>query len=96
MSLIVPFVVGGTLVYSTCTLTLEENEGLVVWALQEFPCLQLEVPSITLGRPGVLVPGLTSDQAKKLQRFGNPEQEDSLDDTIGFFIAKFRLMNSEI
>ena len=32
---------GGTLVYSTCTFLVEENEGLVSWALKRFPCLQL-------------------------------------------------------
>ena len=32
---------GGTLVYSTCTFLIEENEGLVSWALRKFPCLQL-------------------------------------------------------
>ncbi|CAH1238735.1 NSUN6 [Branchiostoma lanceolatum] len=33
---------GGVLVYSTCTLTLEENEGQVEWLLNTFPCLKLE------------------------------------------------------
>ena len=32
---------GGTLVYSTCTVTLEENESVVAWALRTFPCLKL-------------------------------------------------------
>lgn len=32
---------GGKLVYSTCTITVEENEGMVAWALEKFPCLQL-------------------------------------------------------
>ena len=31
----------GTLVYSTCTITTEENEQMVAWALDSFPCLQL-------------------------------------------------------
>ncbi len=33
---------GGVLVYSTCTVTLAENEEQVVWALKTFPCLTLE------------------------------------------------------
>ncbi|KAL8165101.1 UNVERIFIED_CONTAM: putative methyltransferase nsun6 [Gekko kuhli] len=33
---------GGTLIYSTCTITLSENEEQVAWALQTFPCLQLQ------------------------------------------------------
>ncbi|KAJ7408300.1 putative methyltransferase NSUN6 [Pitangus sulphuratus] len=32
---------GGVLVYSTCTITLSENEEQVAWALKRFPCLQL-------------------------------------------------------
>lgn len=32
---------GGTLVYSTCTITLAENEKLVRWALDTFSCLEL-------------------------------------------------------
>uniref|UniRef100_A0A8C6YSY3 NOP2/Sun RNA methyltransferase 6 n=1 Tax=Nothoprocta perdicaria TaxID=30464 RepID=A0A8C6YSY3_NOTPE len=32
---------GGVLVYSTCTITLSENEEQVAWALETFPCLQL-------------------------------------------------------
>ena len=32
---------GGTLVYSTCTITSEENERQVARALEKFPCLQL-------------------------------------------------------
>ena len=33
---------GGVLVYSTCTLTPQENENQVEWALKSFPCLSLE------------------------------------------------------
>uniref|UniRef100_H3DIA1 NOP2/Sun RNA methyltransferase 6 n=1 Tax=Tetraodon nigroviridis TaxID=99883 RepID=H3DIA1_TETNG len=33
---------GGVLVYSTCTVTLAENEEQVAWALQTFPCLSLQ------------------------------------------------------
>ena len=32
---------GGVLVYSTCTITVDENEGLVEWALSTFPHMQL-------------------------------------------------------
>jgi 16S rRNA (cytosine1407-C5)-methyltransferase len=31
---------GGTLVYSTCTLAPEENEGMVEWLITEFPCMK--------------------------------------------------------
>uniref|UniRef100_A0A3Q3L040 NOP2/Sun RNA methyltransferase 6 n=1 Tax=Mastacembelus armatus TaxID=205130 RepID=A0A3Q3L040_9TELE len=33
---------GGVLVYSTCTVTLAENEEQVAWALNAFPCLMLQ------------------------------------------------------
>lgn len=33
---------GGVLVYSTCTVTLAENEEQVAWALNTFPCLTLQ------------------------------------------------------
>ena len=33
---------GGVLVYSTCTITMEENEKQVEWALRKFPCLKLD------------------------------------------------------
>lgn len=33
---------GGTLVYSTCTLAMEENEGMVDWLLSEFSDLKTE------------------------------------------------------
>jgi methyltransferase NSUN6 len=33
---------GGTLVYSTCTLNPLENEGMVRYALDTYPCLRLE------------------------------------------------------
>lgn len=33
---------GGVLVYSTCTITPQENEEQVAWALKSFPCLKLD------------------------------------------------------
>ena len=41
--------VGGVLVYSTCTVLPDENERLVRWALDAFPCLRL--------RPAACSPG---------------------------------------
>ena len=73
----------GVLVYSTCTITLDENENLVKWALEKFKNHLKLVPTFPiLGLPGF---GL-GDEAIKVQRFG-PGNQDS---TIGYFLAKFQ------
>ncbi|KAM7369806.1 hypothetical protein PAMP_011097 [Pampus punctatissimus] len=91
---------GGVLVYSTCTVTLAENEEQVAWALDAFPCLTLQPQEPHIGAEGMLGAGLSPEQLRLLQRF-SPElswnQTDSTTplpcradtDTIGFFIAKF-------
>ncbi|XP_068091686.1 tRNA (cytosine(72)-C(5))-methyltransferase NSUN6 isoform X2 [Hyperolius riggenbachi] len=60
---------GGTLVYSTCTVTLSENEEQVAWALRTFPCLQLQAQEPHIGRQGMPGAGLSPHQLKLLQRF---------------------------
>ncbi|XP_032689740.1 tRNA (cytosine(72)-C(5))-methyltransferase NSUN6 [Odontomachus brunneus] len=76
----------GTLVYSTCTVTVAENEGIIAWALKQFPELKVEsvedrIKTDRYGTRGYTVNGLTDEDAKKVCRFG-PES-----DSIGFFIA---------
>jgi len=76
----------GTLVYSTCTVTIAENEGIIAWALKQFPKLKLEsvkdqIKTDKYGTQGYIIDGLTSENAKKVCRFG-PES-----DSVGFFIA---------
>lgn len=82
--------VGGTLVYSTCTLTPEENEEQVAAALRRFPCLRL-VPALPKlghdGRPGL---GLDDAQRRMVQRF-----EPALQGCEGFFIAKFTKVSGD-
>lgn len=83
---------GGTLVYSTCTITLAENEEIVAWALRKFPVLKLQsigskISGMNLknyGTSGFNIDGLTSEESDCLLRFG-PES-----DCIGFFIACFK------
>ncbi|NXF20534.1 NOP2 methyltransferase, partial [Rhodinocichla rosea] len=60
---------GGVLVYSTCTITLSENEEQVAWALKTFPCLQLHPQEPHIGGEGIKGAGLSPDQLKLLQRF---------------------------
>lgn len=91
---------GGVLVYSTCTVTLAENEEQVAWALDTFPCLSLQPQEPHIGAEGMPGAGLPPEQLRLLQRFSPelsweetettaplPCRADS--DTIGFFIAKF-------
>ncbi|XP_009671974.2 tRNA (cytosine(72)-C(5))-methyltransferase NSUN6 isoform X2 [Struthio camelus] len=60
---------GGVLVYSTCTITLSENEEQVAWALENFPCLQLQPQEPHVGGEGMRGAGLSLVQLKLLQRF---------------------------
>lgn len=60
---------GGVLVYSTCTVTLAENEEQVAWALAKFPCLQLQPQKPQLGGAGMMGAGLSPEHLKLLQRF---------------------------
>ncbi|XP_046391354.1 tRNA (cytosine(72)-C(5))-methyltransferase NSUN6 [Ischnura elegans] len=89
---------GGQILYSTCTITLAENEEIVSWALESFPNLSLQELSPRVGGcggKGWPVKGLTPEQQAKLLRFGPPMAEipdgcapcDT--DTVGFFIALF-------
>uniref|UniRef100_A0A8C4RPR4 NOP2/Sun RNA methyltransferase 6 n=2 Tax=Erpetoichthys calabaricus TaxID=27687 RepID=A0A8C4RPR4_ERPCA len=60
---------GGTLVYSTCTVTLAENEEQVAWALRTFPHLRLQPQDPHLGAGGMPGAGLSEEHLKLLQRF---------------------------
>ncbi len=80
---------GGTLVYSTCTYDPDENEGVVMHALQKFPDLSL-VP-IELGFELNFCPGITQyrgqtyckDMEKSVRIYPH------LINSIGFYVAKF-------
>ncbi|EKX50438.1 hypothetical protein GUITHDRAFT_103672 [Guillardia theta CCMP2712] len=60
---------GGRLVYSTCTLNPQENEGNVAWMLRNFDVQLVEHPLASLGLHGMSCPGLEDDDARKLFRF---------------------------
>lgn len=77
--------VNGMLVYSTCTITMSENEGLVAWALKRFKNLKLVKAEPYLGENGLPGTELTEQEASYVQRFGPRNSTDS----IGFFIARF-------
>ncbi len=44
---------GGVLVYSTCTFSCEENEGVITRFLDENPEFELENPAVDFGRPAL-------------------------------------------
>lgn len=69
---------GGVIVYSTCTLTFEENELIVDFALNNYP-LELDEQPIYLGSCGIKVSGRSL-----LQRF-----YPDIHGTPGYFIARF-------
>lgn len=90
---------GGILVYSTCTVTVDENEGVVRWALDHFPGLKLlpaeprlhSLPDNELASSNVL----SSTELSCIQKFvpsvdANVEENHCERDTIGFFIARFQ------
>ena len=74
---------GGALVYSTCTLNREENEGIVDWALKTLP---LAVEAVPFTIPGAL-PGMTDgvhpSLSKAVRLLPGREME-------GFFVCRLR------
>ncbi|XP_021769324.1 putative methyltransferase NSUN6 isoform X2 [Chenopodium quinoa] len=87
---------GGVLVYSTCTINPGENEALVRYALDKYSFLSLAPQHPRVGGPGLLGHCELSDgyveewlkpgEEELVQRF-----DPSTSDTIGFFIAKFKV-----
>lgn len=88
---------GGILVYSTCTIFASENEANVKWILNRFAGdLNLIATEPLHGGPGWPNVGLSDSERILVQRFG-PDVDplrlpshDIFNDTVAFFIAKFR------
>jgi 16S rRNA C967 or C1407 C5-methylase (RsmB/RsmF family)/predicted ribosome-associated RNA-binding protein Tma20 len=79
--------VGGVMTYSTCTINAYENEHMVKFILDKFPCMRLVSLSHLPGLPGLPDMGLTEDECKMVRRF---DPTDTSLDTMGFFLAKFQ------
>lgn len=80
---------GGTIVYSTCTLAPEENEGVVEWVLDTVgPEVELVAPSFELQ---AWQPGIKSWQGKAFS-FDTSKTRRITPSTLweGFFVAVFR------
>ncbi len=88
--------VGGTIVYSTCTLSPEENEEVVDWILEkEQGCLEVEkvsIPSLTDAMPGLTSFGKRNynpDLVKTLRVSPSETME-------GFYVAKLKKVKSTV
>ena len=74
---------GGTLIYSTCTIHKEENEGNVLWFLEQFPEYEL-VP---------LKDSLCQELQESVKEEGCLQLLPGIHESDGFFIAKFKKVN---
>ena len=74
---------GGTLVYSTCTLNLEENEKIILWALETFALETEKIPLVIPGSWAGVSRGMHPGIAKALRILPDAEKE-------GFFICRLR------
>ncbi|TPX09038.1 uncharacterized protein E0L32_001701 [Thyridium curvatum] len=78
---------GGYLVYSTCSVTVEENEGVVAYALSRRPNVKLVETGLPFGKEGFTsYMGKKFDPSIKLTRRFYPHAHN-ID---GFFVAKFK------
>jgi 16S rRNA (cytosine1407-C5)-methyltransferase len=71
---------GGTLIYSTCTYGLDENEKVVEWVLNRFPVMRIAPINIPL--PSNFIGGLTEKTRDAIRILPN-ELFDA------FFMCKF-------
>jgi ribosomal RNA methyltransferase Nop2 len=78
---------GGYIVYSTCSVTIEENEGVVEYALSKRPNVRLVDAGLEIGEEAfVNHQGMKFSPKMKLARRYYPHQHN----VDGFFVAKFQ------
>ncbi|KAJ5032845.1 uncharacterized protein L3040_009436 [Drepanopeziza brunnea f. sp. 'multigermtubi'] len=80
---------GGYIVYSTCSVTVEENEGVVQYALSRRPNVKLVETGLVFGKEGFTAyMGKTFDKSLKMTRRYYPHAYN----VDGFFVSKFKKM----
>jgi ribosomal RNA methyltransferase Nop2 len=78
---------GGYIVYSTCSVTVEENEGVVQYALSKRPNVKLVETGLVFGKEGFTsYMGKTFDKSMKMTRRYYPHAYN----VDGFFVSKFK------
>ena len=77
---------GGISVYSTCTIPLEENEGVIGYAVRSLPLKLEAVINHKYGSEGLKFGGLTQEECGLVKRFWPAGPDDS----VAFFYAKLR------
>jgi len=78
---------GGILMYNTCTIPKEENEGIVAYAVQNlgYKTLPIAQKYLKFGKPGLYHEGLNNNDLKNILRF-----YPTIDEGSGYFIALLR------
>ena len=80
---------GGYIVYSTCSVTVEENEGVVQYALSKRPNVKLVETGLVFGKEGFTAyMGKSFDKSLKMTRRYYPHAYN----VDGFFVSKFKKM----
>jgi len=75
---------GGILMYNTCTIPKEENEGIIAYAVQKlgYKTIPINQKFLSYGKSGLEYDGLDSNDIKNILRFYPHKNEGS-----GYFIA---------